>query len=348
VNKSLKNTKNTQNKPFFHRWLESVWYDNANGRFLLMPLSALFCFMSQRRRKQQEATQHSFPVPIIVIGNITVGGTGKTPLVIALTQHLQQQGYKPCIITRGYTGKAEKWPLAVTDKTDVSLSGDEAKLMALRTHVPVIASPKRLDAIRYVLKHYADKCDCILSDDGLQHYKMHRDMEIAVIDGQRQFGNGQCLPAGPLREKPSRLTQCDLVIVNGSPLTPYQHSLQISSHEWHSLDNTQRKPCTTLQQVQVYTAIGNPQRFVDHLSAKSITIAHCHFFPDHHHFTLADFATLDNTLPIVMTEKDAIKCQQLHLENAWYLPITVQLDNAFKIAFNSHFANIASRDTSYE
>jgi tetraacyldisaccharide 4'-kinase len=348
VNKQTKNTQQTQSKPFFHRWLESVWYENGKGRFLLMPLSILFCFMSQRRRKQQEATQQAFPVPIIVIGNISVGGTGKTPLVIALTQHLQQQGYKPCIITRGYTGKAEKWPLAVTNETDVNLSGDEAKLMALRTQVPVIASPKRIDAIRYALKHYADTCDCILSDDGLQHYKMHRDMEIAVIDGQRQFGNGHCLPAGPLREKPVRLAQCDLVIVNGASLAPYEHTLQISSNEWQSLDNTQHLPHTALQQVQIYTAIGNPQRFVDHLNDKGIMIAHCHFFPDHHHFTQDDFTTLDSTLPIVMTEKDAVKCQQLHLENAWYLPITAPLDNAFKIAFNSHFVTIAARDNSYE
>jgi tetraacyldisaccharide 4'-kinase len=177
---------------------------------------------------------------------------------------------------------------------------------------------------------------------------MHRDMEIAVIDGQRQFGNGYCLPAGPLREKPSRLAQCDLVIVNGASLAPYEHTLQISSNEWQSLDNTQHLPHTALQQVQIYTAIGNPQRFVDHLNDKGIMIAHCHFFPDHHHFTQDDFTTLDSTLPIVMTEKDAVKCQQLHLENAWYLPITAPLDNAFKIAFNSHFVTIAARDNSYE
>lgn len=341
-------------KPFHHRWLEAIWYEKGRGGFLLMPLTALFCFLSQRRRKQQEATQHTFPVPIIVIGNISVGGTGKTPLVIALTQHLQQQGYHPCIITRGYTGKAKQWPLAVTSDTDVSLSGDEAKLMALRTQVPVIASPKRIDAIHYALKHYPDQCDCILSDDGLQHYKMHRDLEIAVIDGQRLFGNGHCLPAGPLREKPSRLAECDLIIVNGAPINttniPDAHSMQISSEKWIYLgkntdNNTTNGLLTSsppLTQVQVYTAIGNPQRFIDHLTQKGITITQHHFFPDHHSFTIDDFANTDKKIPIAMTEKDAVKCLQLGLTNAWYLPINAQLDKTFKIAFNTHLTNLTS------
>lgn len=347
-------------KPFHHRWLESVWYEQGKGRFLLTPLSALFCFISKRRRKQQQANQKTFAVPIIVIGNISVGGTGKTPLVIALATYLQQQGYKPCIITRGYTGKAKKWPLAVTADTDVNLSGDEAKLMALRTQVPVIASPQRNEAIEYALSHYhPEQCDCILSDDGLQHYKMHRDIEIAVIDGQRLFGNGYCLPAGPLREKPARLTQCDFVIVNGkrdrldatslsrSSLNHQTHFMHMESDDWVKLSNTtnnsQHQPFHHLKQVHVYTAIGHPQRFIQHLTQKNITVINSYCFPDHHHFTADDFAHANPQIPIVMTEKDAVKCQQLDLKNAWYLPIHAQLDKSFKIAFNALFTTIASR-----
>lgn len=352
---------NKHHKPFHHRWLESVWYEQGKGRLLLTPLSALFCLISKRRRKQQQATQKPFAVPLIVIGNISVGGTGKTPLVIALATYLQQQGYKPCIITRGYTGKAKKWPLAVTEDTDVNLSGDEAKLMALRTHVPVIASPQRNEAIEYALMHYPDHCDCILSDDGLQHYKMHRDIEIAVIDGQRQFGNGYCLPAGPLREKPTRLTQCDFVIVNGkkdslsassASLNQNTHTMYMESADWVKLSKDTNKPqhqsFHRLKQVQVYTAIGHPQRFIQHLTHKGIVVSNSYCFPDHHHFTENDFAHANPNIPIVMTEKDAVKCQQLGLNNAWYLPIHAQLDKSFKIAFNALLTTITSRTHPHE
>ncbi len=321
-----------QNKPFLHRWLESVWYENGRGKILLLPLSTLFCFLSQRRRIKQESQQQTFDIPIIVVGNITVGGTGKTPLVIALIEQLKAQHYKPCIITRGYTGKSNHWPLLVDHNTDVELSGDEAKLMALRTHVPVIAGPNRVDDIHYVLQH--TDCNIIVSDDGLQHYKMKRDIEIAVIDGERRFGNEHCLPAGPLREKPSRLKQCDLVIVNGNSSTPNEHSMQISSDQLISVDNSQHVPSKHFDKVQIYTGIGNPQRFVSHLEQKGIEISHTHFFPDHHHFTLKDFAERRDDHPIIMTEKDAVKCHDLHLDNAWYLPINAQFDTTFNEVFN--------------
>ena len=267
-----------------------------------------------------------------MVGNISVGGTGKTPLVIALVEQLKALHYKPCIITRGYTGQSKQWPLLVDQNTDVELSGDEAKLMALRTQVPVIAGPERVDDIEYVLQH--TDCNIIISDDGLQHYKMKRDIEIAVIDGQRRFGNGYCLPAGPLREKPSRLKECNLIIVNGDTSNSHEHSMQISSNQLISLDNSRSLSGNHFSKVQVYTGIGNPQRFVNHLQQKGIKISQSQRFPDHHHFTLEDFSERSED-PIIMTEKDAVKCQDLNLENTWYLPINAQLDNSFIATFDA-------------
>ena len=187
------------------RWLESIWYSekkcikNRLSLCLLIPLSFLYKAVNKYQRETQTKNLAILSCPVIVVGNITVGGTGKTPLVIKLVELLKKSGYKPAIITRGYGGAATEWPQYVQANSNPNIVGDEAVLMAKRTFVPVYAGANRLASIDQLLK--AHPCDVIISDDGMQHYKLPRDIQIAVIDAQRQLGNGYCLPAGPLREK---------------------------------------------------------------------------------------------------------------------------------------------------
>ena len=329
-----------QQTPWLQRKLEAIWYQNDSSLlfYLLLPLSALFCFLGKVRRKKSESQQEPLPIPIIVVGNISVGGTGKTPLVIKLTELLKNDkdnNYNPAIITRGYKGTASTWPLHVKPTTKTQLSGDEAKLMAIRTKVPVIAGANRVDDIQYVLAN--TNCNIIISDDGLQHYRMKRDIEIVVIDAQRRFGNGHCLPAGPLRELPDRLTECDFVITNGQPALLDQNMkteniMQVSGTELINISTNKKCPLTSFQAVQVVTGIGNPQRFINTLEASGLTLSNSHLFPDHHHFVVEDFDQ-HSDIPIVMTEKDAVKCIELGLQNCWYLPVDAKLEQTFETNF---------------
>lgn len=331
---------NHQNTPWLQQKLEAIWYKNSPGKALLLPLSFLYSIISKYKKTQDVSHQISFPIPIIVVGNINIGGTGKTPLIIKLTALLKANGYKPAIITRGYKGTSKQWPVHVTTETPVELVGDEAKLMAVRTKSPVIAGANRNDSIRYVLEN--TDCDIILSDDGLQHYKMKRDIDIAVIDAKRRFGNGHCLPAGPLREPKQRLDQCDFIITNGKPalglfdneslmMVTGSAVISVTSISDPALEVT--KKMDDFKSVQVYTGIGNPQRFIDTLQNYGLEIIHQVTFPDHHHFTDEDFKTQNSDLPIIMTEKDAVKCTALDLKNCWYLPIDAELEKSFETAF---------------
>lgn len=202
------------------RRLDHYWYNKNPLALLLAPLSWVFCLVSMLRRKgyQSRLLQVTrLPVPVIVVGNISVGGTGKTPLVVWLVHFLRQAGYSPAVVSRGYGGRgaggAHPWPQRVTPDSDATVVGDEAVLLARRCGCPMAVAPKRVTAARMVSEN--DRCDVIICDDGLQHYALARDIEIAVVDGMRGFGNGYCLPAGPLREPPSRLKSVDFVVVNG-------------------------------------------------------------------------------------------------------------------------------------
>ena len=198
------------------RRLDYYWYHKHPLVMLLVPLSWLFCMVSMLRRKAYQAhllKVTRLPVPVIIVGNISVGGTGKTPLVVWLVDFLKQAGYKPAIISRGYGGGAQQWPQRVTPDSDAASVGDEAVLLARRCVCPMAVAPNRVAAAQMVLEN--NGCDIIVCDDGLQHYALARDIEIAVIDGVRRFGNGYCLPAGPLREPPGRLGSVDFVVVNG-------------------------------------------------------------------------------------------------------------------------------------
>ena len=344
------------NTSWLQQWLEKVWYEGGKGKYALLPLSGLYCAVNSYQRWKyrhctkndtENNTQHNIqnkkkalPCPVIVVGNITVGGTGKTPLTVYLVNLLQQAGYKPAIITRGYGGKATSWPQSVTLESDAQLVGDEAVLMATRTNVAVYAGSDRMESIQQIIKMH--ECDVIVSDDGMQHYKMPRDMQIAVIDGERLLGNGLCLPAGPLREKKERLRKCDFIIINSSQVPkkiennlmglPYVE-MNLKGDSLLNLNTSQLRPLDDFSQREVHavTGIGNPLRFYKTLEQASLRLI-THSFPDHYDFKPSDIQ-FDDELPIVMTEKDAVKCRKFASGNVWYLPVTARLREGFDERF---------------
>jgi len=329
------------NTSLLQQWLETVWYKkgitSALGKFLLLPLTALYCTINGFQRWYQirnRSKSYQPPCSVIVVGNITVGGTGKTPLTIYLVKLLQQAGYKPAIITRGYGGKATSWPQSVTSETDPILAGDEAVLMANRTNVPVYAGADRLLSIEKLLESHS--CNVIISDDGMQHYKLPRDIQIAVIDGKRKFGNGYCLPSGPMREPKERLNNCDLIVVNGAfeKETSKEKQWLNMMFAGDVLVNLQTGENRAIQKitgktVHAVTGIGNPQRFYHSLEQGGLELI-THSFPDHHGFQLDDL-TFNDDLLIVMTEKDAVKCKAFANDHCWYLPVTATLDEDFDV-----------------
>ncbi len=316
--------------------MNSIWYGNNPLKYLLLPFSALFWLLSGFRKtlyKLKLKKREKFPIPVIVVGNITVGGTGKTPLVIWLSKYLANKGYSPAIVARGYGGKASHWPQQVRPDSDPVMVGDEAVLMARLAHCPVCVAPQRSLAVRALLQ-YTD-CDIVLSDDGLQHYAMGRNMEIAVIDGQRGFGNGFLLPAGPLRELPSRLGEVDLLISNGAWQKDVPHMdiaepqllpLLDLEAEAHPLSQASGK------KVHAVAGIGNPQRFFGLLQQHGLDIIP-HVFPDHHGYKKKDL-NFDDDLPVLMTEKDAVKYARHATKRHWLVRIETVPDAAFVSKFD--------------
>jgi len=315
------------------QWLENIWYNKGKGKWLLLPLSGVYCLLNGIKRRFDLRKTPFLPCPIIIVGNITVGGTGKTPLVIYLVERLLQQGYKPAIITRGYGGSASSWPQAVSPESDPQMVGDEAVLMAQRTGVPVYAGPNRVESVNTLLKEH--DVDIIVSDDGLQHYKLPRDIRIAVIDYQRQLGNGLCLPAGPLRERKKRLQNCDMIILNGATKNSPQGWLAMQTHGeiLYKLKTGERTNLSEFagKTVHAVTGIGNPERFYQTLQNAGLTLIR-HDFPDHYSFQADDLAFNDD-LPILMTEKDAVKCKAFATDKIWFLPIEAKLSKQFDQMF---------------
>jgi tetraacyldisaccharide 4'-kinase len=270
------------------------------------------------------------PVPVIVVGNITVGGTGKTPLLIALAKLLQDQGFKVGIISRGYGGDAEV--RLVTANSDAKQVGDEAVLIAKQTACPMAVAPLRVEAGKLLLAH-AD-CNILLSDDGLQHYALHRDIEIAVIDGERRFGNGYCLPAGPLREPIPRLNSVDFIVVNGAKTEDREYTMQIIGDTAVNLVTSEQKPLAEFSKASKLNAlagIGNPDRFFKLLSDAGLTFT-AHSFPDHYDFSASD---INFNSTVLMTEKDAVKCLDFATAQHWFVPVIATLETAFTESFLS-------------
>jgi len=312
--------------------INKLWYGNSAWRWLLWPFSIVYQAISAVRRFiLQTFLQQTFPVPVIVVGNLSVGGVGKTPLVIALVQAFQEKGFRVGVVSRGYGARIRQFPYEVTANDGADQVGDEPFLIAKRCACPVIIAPKRVDAVRYLLDKH--RSQIIISDDGLQHYAMGRTMNIVVIDGVRGLGNGLCLPAGPLREPASRLKQADILVVNQG-VWPGAHAMQLNAGAMTHLASGRAASLDELSPpLSAVAAIGHPQRFFMTLAAMGLNCKP-YPFPDHHRFGAQDFASIDGT--VIMTEKDAVKCQSFAAEHWYYLPVSASLSESFWQALWSH------------
>ena len=270
-------------------------------------------------------------VPVIVVGNITVGGTGKTPLVIWLVKQLKARGYAPGIISRGYKGAA-KATKQVLDKDSASLVGDEPLLIARRTTCPVWIGKDRSGAARALMQAHPE-CDVIISDDGLQHYALQRDFEIVVVDGTRMYGNQSMLPFGPMREPLNRLSSVDAVVVNGSESSSQvdEFQMRLSGDQFYALHSSEemvRADYFQNKKIHAVAGIGNPTRFFSYLQGLGLDVVE-HWFPDHHQFQAADLQIPDADI-ILMTEKDAVKCLHFVQDNVWVLPVEAQVSGGLE------------------
>lgn len=311
--------------------VERYWYGERPLVRLLIPLSWIYRLLVALRRLAYRLGMLSvarFAAPVIVVGNVTVGGTGKTPLVVWLAALLKEHGYAPGLVSRGYGGSARRWPQQVRHDSDPAVVGDEAVLLAQRTGCPMAVGPKRAAAARELLEHR--RCDVLLSDDGLQHYALGRDIEIAVLDGVRRLGNGHLLPAGPLREPRRRMRRVDFVVVNGGggqgeygmKLRPAQPRRVGGSGEAATWESFTGAP------VHAVAGIGHPARFFETLRKQGLEIVE-HPFPDHHRYSPEDFDFARPDETILMTEKDAVKCAHFGAANLWYVPVDAELDPRF-------------------
>jgi tetraacyldisaccharide 4'-kinase len=345
-------------KAFLIYWLNQQWYQRSQPSGWLRLLAKGYAYLTKRCRLayQQPGRQQQLPVPVIVVGNITLGGTGKTPLVAYLVQLLQQQGYKPGILSRGYGAKNITFPHLVKVTDDPHQMADEPLMLARQTGVPVVIDPQRVRAGSYLLAQC--DCDLIITDDGLQHYPLARQLEIAVIDGQRGIGNGYTLPAGPLREPKERLKQVDLVVFNGpntrlADTSGYQMNLVPGPLQGVNqlLAKAKAKPTalppTPPAKVHAVAGIGNPQRFFRLLTDLGFEVIP-HPFTDHYRFRLKDLINLAD-YPVIMTEKDAIKCTSFSLPQHWFTPVKAQLGKQFDNELLARLKVIcAVSDTSYK
>ncbi|KTD16660.1 tetraacyldisaccharide 4'-kinase [Legionella jordanis] len=311
---------------------EKLWYGQHPLRWLLWPFSLIYkALLPLRRSYLQLFCQKNFPIPVIVVGNLTVGGVGKTPLVIALAKKLQMKGLRVGIVSRGYGAQIKQFPYEVSSGDSANRVGDEPLLMAQKTKCPVVIAPRRADAVRYLVEKRG--CQVIVSDDGLQHYAMGRAIEIAVIDGIRHFGNGLCLPAGPLREGISRLKNVDFIVVNGGEW-PQAYSMEMAPGKIKRILTDEEIDATNIgEPLAAVAGIGNPKRFFMTLHNLGISFKK-YPFPDHHQFQPQELQ-FDEKI-VVMTEKDAVKCRPFASDSWYYLAIEAKLSESFWEALWSH------------
>lgn len=310
----------------------SYWYQRKLHPllFLLLPVSWLFGLVAAIRRSLFHFNIlkiQRFNVPVIVVGNITVGGTGKTPFVIWLAQWLQQHGYHPGIVSRGMGGEQPSTPVWVKNDSAAESVGDEALLLMYRTNCPLVICTDRAAAVSELLSKA--RCDIVISDDGLQHYRLGRDIEIAMVDGVRGFGNECLLPAGPLREPISHLQLVDVVVTNGGDESPFSMRLQPTEIVAVSNQNKQLNLNElSAKKIHAVAGIGHPERFFQSLRQMGFDVIP-HAFPDHYIYQAQDLEFNDD-LPILMTEKDAVKCAGFASERFWYVSVEVVVSTELK------------------
>lgn len=321
-----------------------LWYRPQCSAWLwgLMPFEWLYRFCLMRRRQafvSGRRTVYRAQKPVIVVGNISLGGTGKTPLVLWLVEHFQAKGLRVGVVSRGYGAKPPSWPWFVTAGQSARCCGDEPLLLAERTAVPVVIDPIRSRAVKALLARQV--VDIILSDDGLQHYALARDVELVLVDAQRGLGNGHCLPVGPLREPIARLTEVDAVLWNGQSDSPQGFGMALKPVALVSLATGKSGPLSQLpsgQRVHALAGIGHPERFfqtLEQLNWKPIP----HSFADHAQYC-AEQLRFDPALPVVMTEKDAVKCRLWAKENWYYVKVQAQPSAAFIAWLDQRLASL--------
>ena len=323
--------------------LTEAWYRGHPALILLWPLAGLFWLLSSLRRflfRRGILPSTTVSVPVIVVGNITVGGSGKTPLVLWLAEFLKREGHRPGIVSRGYGGQATGYPCPVLPDSLPAQTGDEPLLLARRSGVPVVVDPVRARGAETLASQFG--CTIVISDDGLQHYAMARDIEIAVLDGERRLGNGWLLPAGPLRERATRLQSVDFIVCNGKARAG-EYAMQLGYGELCQCGGETRVALSTFagKRVHALAGIGNPGRFFALLRGAGLTVIE-HPFPDHHAYTVDDLR-FDDAAPLLMTEKDAVKCAGLVSADAWYLPVTAEFDSGFAEALRRRLSALNSQ-----
>ena len=319
--------------------LFKLWYEEPPGISALQPLAWLYGgIVSARRAAYQRGwlRSHAIPRPVIVVGNLTVGGTGKTPLTIWLADHLRQRGLEAGLVSRGY-GRDQSGLRVVTTDSSWQEVGDEPLILRRRTGCMTLVASNRAAAAKELAARGAK---VILADDGLQHLRMRRDCEIIVVDGTRGFGNGRVLPAGPLRESASRVRAADAVVVNGGAdgepvrglppeLAAAALRMRLLAGEAQQMSGSgQSQPLAAFhgRPLHAVAGIGNPQRFFTDLRARGLEVIE-HPFPDHHALSAADLDFGDG-LAVLMTEKDAVKCRDVAGPRHWYVPVEAAFSEA--------------------
>lgn len=331
----------------FKKFIEQRWYSSAGILWLLFPFELLFCLLANIQRRRLEAQQTRFEVPVIIVGNIAVGGTGKSPVLTELVHFFTSKGLVPGVVSRGY-GRSVTTPLLVSHDTPVAAVGDEPKMIAEQCRCPVAVGADRVEATKLLLD--SAHVDVILSDDGLQHNQLGRDIEIIVVDALRGFGNGHLLPVGPLREKKSRLREAQWVVVTSSDLVdksvgPELENLietRIEVTGLRKLGSRELLPLTVLEEhenIVAVAGIGNPDKFFKTLDRLGL-VYQKKVFADHHHFENKDFIDINGAL--VMTDKDAIKCESLALTNAYALQIKLSFPDDFLNTLYEQYQSLVS------
>lgn len=315
-------------------WLAQRWYSGRPAPWWLRPLSGLFAVLSNLRRWFTRPGK--VDVPVVVVGNITVGGTGKTPLILWLVEAARRQGLRPGVVSRGYGGSHHGPPLRVTGESDPALVGDEPVLIARQSGAPVCVGIDRLAAARALAA--SGEADIILSDDGLQHYRLGRDAEIVMLDAARGFGNGWRLPAGPLREPVSRLATVDIVIANGGAAKAWPAAVPVTleARSLCRVDGTGSAISLAEfrgRDVHAVAGIGHPERFFAQLEAIGLRIQR-HAFPDHAGYSAAELDFGDD-LPLVMTAKDAVKCTAFARPGWWFAQAELMMSRAAATALEN-------------
>jgi len=326
-------------------WVDNMWYAPSWYHWpiilLLLPLTGLFWLLSALRRRLFQLgikTAVDIPVPVIVVGNISVGGNGKTPLVVYLAKRLRQEGYRPGVLSRGYGGKNASYPMTVEPSSMVDLAGDEAILMRRHINSPLVVDPVRpRGAMELVDKH---KCNVIICDDGLQHYALNRDIEIVVMDGQRRCGNKLLLPAGPLREGEWRLDTADFLVLNGGLVSNGEYLMSLEAGKLINVKhpNKSLSISSLTSPVTAIAGIGNPQRFFSLLEKKQVKLKAQISFVDHYVFSEKDMPSG----MVIMTEKDAVKCTQIAHDDCWYLPVSARLTSQFELQLLQHLKQVTA------